>query len=145
MLRRPPRSTRTDTLFPYTTLFRSDAIAVGAALAVGGGAGQDDVGLDRAEGLVVEAAGPHRRRRHVGDHDVRLGHQLAGDGRAVRRGGVAGVRPLVPVALHDGSALAALGDGLDPADLAHLALSDAPTLTAPLGARERRGSGNSGD
>src|SRR3546814_5355213 len=28
MLRRPPRSTRTDTLFPYTTLFRSD-VAVG--------------------------------------------------------------------------------------------------------------------
>src|SRR3546814_2626145 len=27
MIRRPPRSTRTDTLFPYTTLFRS-AIAV---------------------------------------------------------------------------------------------------------------------
>src|SRR3546814_17942461 len=25
MLRRPPRSTRTDTLFPYTTLFRSAA------------------------------------------------------------------------------------------------------------------------
>src|SRR3546814_17837049 len=25
MLRRPPRSTRTDTLFPYTTLFRSNA------------------------------------------------------------------------------------------------------------------------
>src|SRR3546814_16473231 len=24
MLRRPPRATRTDTLFPYTTLFRSD-------------------------------------------------------------------------------------------------------------------------
>src|SRR3546814_8125865 len=28
MIRRPPRSTRTDTLFPYTTLFRSVA-AVG--------------------------------------------------------------------------------------------------------------------
>src|SRR3546814_14577939 len=31
MIRRPPRSTRTDTLFPYTTLFRSDqdrAVAV---------------------------------------------------------------------------------------------------------------------
>src|SRR3546814_9666037 len=27
MIRRPPRSTRTDTLFPYTTLFRSDAAA----------------------------------------------------------------------------------------------------------------------
>src|SRR3546814_12123287 len=32
MIRRPPRSTRTDTLFPYTTLFRSrlpDLIIVG--------------------------------------------------------------------------------------------------------------------
>src|SRR3546814_1965416 len=27
MIRRPPRSTRTDTLFPYTTLFRSTAIS----------------------------------------------------------------------------------------------------------------------
>src|SRR3546814_15568480 len=27
MIRRPPRSTRTDTLFPYTTLFRSTEIA----------------------------------------------------------------------------------------------------------------------
>src|SRR3546814_3965216 len=27
MIRRPPRSTRTDTLFPYTTLFRSVGIA----------------------------------------------------------------------------------------------------------------------
>src|SRR3546814_9450279 len=29
MIRRPPRSTRTDTLFPYTTLFRSDRSAYG--------------------------------------------------------------------------------------------------------------------
>src|SRR3546814_5493049 len=28
MIRRPPRSTRTDTLFPYTTLFRSREFAV---------------------------------------------------------------------------------------------------------------------
>src|SRR3546814_1593862 len=28
MIRRPPRSTRTDTLFPYTTLFRSSSVAV---------------------------------------------------------------------------------------------------------------------
>src|SRR3546814_20888263 len=27
MIRRPPRSTRTDTLFPYTTLFRSPLVA----------------------------------------------------------------------------------------------------------------------
>src|SRR3546814_4441347 len=28
MIRRPPRSTRTDTLFPYTTLFRSAGIRI---------------------------------------------------------------------------------------------------------------------
>src|SRR3546814_3804077 len=31
MIRRPPRSTRTDTLFPYTTLFRSRGPAMGLA------------------------------------------------------------------------------------------------------------------
>src|SRR3546814_12305982 len=42
MIRRPPRDTRTDTLFPYTTLFRSlildnvpEARAIGDALAFG--------------------------------------------------------------------------------------------------------------
>src|SRR3546814_4317410 len=33
MIRRPPRSTRTDTLFPYTTLFRSADISDNLALA----------------------------------------------------------------------------------------------------------------
>src|SRR3546814_906374 len=32
MIRRPPRSTRTDTLFPYTTLFRSDGNGIGAGM-----------------------------------------------------------------------------------------------------------------
>src|SRR3546814_987888 len=40
MIRRPPRSTRTDTLFPYTTLFRSadrrHGFHIGAAIAVVG-------------------------------------------------------------------------------------------------------------
>src|SRR3546814_14412400 len=31
-VRRPPRSTRTDTLFPYTTLFRAHAVAVVIAI-----------------------------------------------------------------------------------------------------------------
>src|SRR3546814_6506193 len=31
MIRRPPRSTRTDTLFPYTTLFRSVLLGRGQA------------------------------------------------------------------------------------------------------------------
>src|SRR3546814_6798617 len=35
MIRRPPRSTRTDTLFPYTTLFRSDRRTPWAARIVG--------------------------------------------------------------------------------------------------------------
>src|SRR3546814_7143889 len=36
MIRRPPRSTRTDTLFPYTTLFRSAPAGEPAAQARGG-------------------------------------------------------------------------------------------------------------
>src|SRR3546814_8502343 len=39
MIRRPPRSTRSDTLFPYTTLFRSRHI-VDAEADPAGGAGQ---------------------------------------------------------------------------------------------------------
>src|SRR3546814_146908 len=46
MLRRPPISTRTDTLFPYTTLFRSHYGR--KALAPGGGGGTGDLsGLNR--------------------------------------------------------------------------------------------------
>src|SRR3546814_7315547 len=45
MIRRPPRSTRTDTLFPYTTLFRSDDRRV------------DILGLEIAEFHPVQ---PHR-------------------------------------------------------------------------------------
>src|SRR3546814_5512173 len=52
MLRRPPRSTRTDTLFPYTTLFRSDwrwvywqilLLAAIAALLIGWGLPKDPI------------------------------------------------------------------------------------------------------
>src|SRR3546814_19052003 len=35
MIRRPPRSTRTDTLFPYTTLFRSRLVLVRPAVEAG--------------------------------------------------------------------------------------------------------------
>src|SRR3546814_8644135 len=68
MIRRPPRSTRTDTLFPYTTLFRSvgeiqlvegrrlecRAIADGAAQPVGQRIAVADVaGVVLAELLVI--------------------------------------------------------------------------------------------
>src|SRR3546814_1258917 len=36
MIRRPPRSTRTDTLFPYTTLFRSAMLWVGGQIVLHG-------------------------------------------------------------------------------------------------------------
>src|SRR3546814_3184827 len=49
MIRRPPGSTRTDTLFPYTTLFRSDE-----AEGDGGGPG----GVVGAVSVVDEAAEP---------------------------------------------------------------------------------------
>src|SRR3546814_10331002 len=57
MIRRPPRSTRTDTLFPYTTLFRSVA--------------PDDL-AQRRKGLIDDGEGlaaglPDRRQRIVTD------------------------------------------------------------------------------
>src|SRR3546814_15244034 len=56
MIRRPPRSTRTDTLFPYTTLFRSGARALGElALEQVGDADREfddlDTALDVAQGV----------------------------------------------------------------------------------------------
>src|SRR3546814_1065833 len=35
MIRRPPRATRTDTLFPYTTLFRSTVLVHGGTSGIG--------------------------------------------------------------------------------------------------------------
>src|SRR3546814_18135740 len=52
MLRRPPRSTRTDTLFPYTTLFRSRYAREGAKVVIAelnqtnGEAVADEIGRD---------------------------------------------------------------------------------------------------
>src|SRR3546814_3736849 len=55
MYRRPPVSTRTDTLFPYTTLFRS---VLGIAVAVGAG-----IGLVVADGEAFCAQALHQRSR----------------------------------------------------------------------------------
>src|SRR3546814_18293293 len=68
MIRRPPRSTRTDTLFPYTTLFRSEEIggrdavrAAGdfAAVAVGDARSRlrdDDAAAGAAFGAAADGA-----------------------------------------------------------------------------------------
>src|SRR3546814_19974760 len=61
MIRRPPRSTRTDTLFPYTTLCRSDfgttllVYVELSAHAPGKGAGDHEA--DVVPGLLVLGAG----------------------------------------------------------------------------------------
>src|SRR3546814_2166825 len=55
MIRRPPRSTRTDTLFPYTTLFRSGDGRRG----IGPNAGQ------RAQARLVVGKAPAMVRRHA--------------------------------------------------------------------------------
>src|SRR3546814_10891113 len=65
MLRRPPRSTRTDTLFPYTTLFRS---AQAPALPPGGAGGGPAVrrgapGVDAGAGAVLHGPGAGRSDR----------------------------------------------------------------------------------
>src|SRR3546814_14535184 len=57
MIRRPPRSTRTDTLFPYTTLFRSKAQAHLVCNALDAGAASD-------EAVLILAFGAEPRRRH---------------------------------------------------------------------------------
>src|SRR3546814_7697704 len=54
MIRRPPRSTRTDTLFPYTTLFRSHRLLQQQGLSrIDGSASQ----LEEKRSFVAEFAG----------------------------------------------------------------------------------------
>src|SRR3546814_8578790 len=54
MLRRPPRSTRTDTLLPYTTLFRSCAVDVG--IFIGCALPTTDAGIMPASEILRQAA-----------------------------------------------------------------------------------------
>src|SRR3546814_7803926 len=67
MIRRPPRSTRTDTLFPYTTLFRSlaDDLAVVAG------------GQHQHAGAVADRVGAHA------DRPARTGDRVAGGHRVL--------------------------------------------------------------
>src|SRR3546814_20712317 len=83
MIRRPPRSTRTDTLFPYTTLFRSVDLTAGgnivaSAATDGGGLNSDFIPYEGR--LFADAAG-----------DVTLTNSRAATMLAVRSGGAATV------------------------------------------------------
>src|SRR3546814_2824602 len=73
MIRRPPRSTRTDTLFPYTTLFRSPILNVREPHAL--------VGIDFVHAvMLVDFAAVHDlpvicgRQSHFGRHFRVGGH-----------------------------------------------------------------------
>src|SRR3546814_12607424 len=57
MIRRPPRSTRTDTLFPYTTLFRSAAGIACAELIKAMGVSHDSVLLCDTLGVIYRGRG----------------------------------------------------------------------------------------
>src|SRR3546814_7752668 len=60
MIRRPPRSTRTDTLFPYTTLFRSTRHRGGGPVAAGARRDQLRAGHDAPSRLTRRIS--HARR-----------------------------------------------------------------------------------
>src|SRR3546814_19678977 len=75
MLRRPPRSTRTDTLFPYTTLFRSPGDRPGEATFDRRGRGVDIVTVEAEPGFEAQGvAGAEADGFHF-----RLGQQPAGE------------------------------------------------------------------
>src|SRR3546814_6897807 len=66
MIRRPPRSTRTDTLFPDTTLFRSYPVdrieaAIGRGTERAGTGESGRLADDSAAAVVCGRAGDHRR------------------------------------------------------------------------------------
>src|SRR3546814_6988836 len=68
MIRRPPRSTRTDTLFPYTTLFRSVADNADA-----GAAGNEHADLQADRRTHRRAGGGHL---YPGRHAPGAGRKL---------------------------------------------------------------------
>src|SRR3546814_1646736 len=70
MIRRPPRSTRTDTLFPYTTLFRSSANPIRRAATAKG----SNV-ADFSPGLSLGCGGRHSAAAFFGARDQVGGFQ----------------------------------------------------------------------
>src|SRR3546814_10656265 len=65
MIRRPPRSTRTDTLFPYTTLFRSPRESRGPAIAF-----KEQVRVPLQASTTTSRAGTTaRKRRRASGHE----------------------------------------------------------------------------
>src|SRR3546814_1181569 len=86
MLRRPPRSTRTDTLFPYTTLFRAVSERAGETLEhrqATDGVGGEQLAHAEAARHQREEFGRRRAARH--DRDGRLCERVGQRRRRARR------------------------------------------------------------
>src|SRR3546814_13427417 len=89
MIRRPPRSTRTDTLFPYTTLFRSPALptAIRASVPLPLVSAQLVLSSRRCQAPTHEylRRSYHRRRsRRVGSRVAACRSGLEGDRKSTR-------------------------------------------------------------
>src|SRR3546814_7809358 len=69
MIRRPPRSTRTDTLFPYTTLFRSHRPEIEANW---------PRVMRRVAGYNLDIFNNRSERPYTADNSVNLAHLLVG-------------------------------------------------------------------
>src|SRR3546814_21183814 len=74
MIRRPPRSTRTDTLFPYTTLFRSGRLAQCGEWLPGIG-GRHALEAERGCGIekAIRERADMEGARDAGEHDTQPG------------------------------------------------------------------------
>src|SRR3546814_15143494 len=102
MIRRPPRSTRTDTLFPYTTLFRS-LVDLQRGDRAGGEVLNLDVAAFGGEDLAAVIRG--RQIGQAADGDARRFAAAPRDRdprNALKRGGSAGVGQLAAILGDDG-------------------------------------------
>src|SRR3546814_20516628 len=112
IIRRPPRSTRTDTLFPYTTLFRSlSSASLNSISDWKIVCRPDDVSIDSIErplapmekvtsALTGTRSGsplPRQRIAHDASRAKPSDATTSGEGRGVNETGTYGSRPVVPV------------------------------------------------
>src|SRR3546814_6109896 len=91
MIRRPPRSTRTDTLFPYTTLFRSEDTAGPHRIRLRSLRPRPSLHREELRALRAEAHHPERSSLDAAHAGGPGGHSRKGDSAA---GGLLGEQSL---------------------------------------------------
>src|SRR3546814_10825940 len=132
MIRRPRRSTRTDTLLPYTTLFRSEQVARGRAET-----------LDRR--FVEQGFGRREQLQRLGGAKAALvgrieaanAFDLVAEEIDTQAGFLAGGEQVEDAAAHREFAL--VGDGIDAAEAVRDEQFGERVAVDPLPRRERRG------